>query len=156
MNKCTLTGRLTKDPALYRTENSIMARYTLAVDALKRDGETRTNFISCVTFNKSAEFAEKYLHKGMKIGVVGHIQTGSYKNKEGVTIYTTDVVVEEHEFLESKSGSQTQASASTATQSSNTTASKDDSPFANVAEDNPFGMGSDNPFAAADVDSPFD
>ena len=81
-----------------------IARYTLAVDRrFKRDGEATADFISCVTFGKSAEFAEKYLHQGTKIVVTGRIQTGSYTNKDGQRVYTTDVVVEEQEFAESKS-----------------------------------------------------
>lgn len=114
MNKVVLLGRLTKDPEVRYTsgENTMaIARYTLAVDRrYQRDGESTADFISCVTFGKNAEFAEKYLHKGTKIAVVGRIQTGSYTNKDGVKVYTTDVVVEEHEFAESKnSGSNSNA-----------------------------------------------
>ena len=84
-----------------------MARYTLAVDRrFKRDGDATADFIPCVAFGKQAEFAEKYLRQGMKIAVVGRIQTGSYTNKDGVKVYTTDVVVEEQEFVESKSSQQ--------------------------------------------------
>ena len=80
-----------------------IARYTLAVDRkIKRDGEQNADFINCVAFGKRGEIAEKYLKKGTKIIVTGRIQTGSYKNKDGQTVYTTDVVVEEHEFCESK------------------------------------------------------
>lgn len=104
MNKVILCGRLTKDvEARYSTQgadNLCIARYTLAVD--RKDREQNADFINCVAFGKSGEFAEKYLHKGMKILVVGRIQTGSYKNNEGKMVYTTDVVVEEHEFVESK------------------------------------------------------
>ena len=104
MNKVILIGRLTADPEIkYSTDNqSTIARYRLAVDRrFKKEGQPDADFISCVTFGKSAEFAEKYLKKGKKIAVVGRIQTGSY-DKDGQTIYTTDVVVEEHEFVESK------------------------------------------------------
>lgn len=105
-NKVILTGRLTKDPEVRYSqgENAMcIARYNLAVDRRGKDKET--DFISCVAFGKSGEFAEKYLRKGMKILVSGRIQTGSYKNKDGQTVYTTDVVVEEHEFCESKKDS---------------------------------------------------
>lgn len=103
MNKVVLIGRLTKDPVVTRTANDTMVgRYTLAVD--RRKGES--DFISCTTFNRGAEFAERYLHKGTKIAVVGRIQTGSYKNRDGNTVYTTDVVVEEHEFVERRSDAQ--------------------------------------------------
>lgn len=81
-----------------------MARYTLAVDRrYKKEGEQSADFIQCVTFGKSAEFAEKYLKKGTKIAISGRIQTGSYKDQEGRTVYTTDVVVEEHDFAGAKS-----------------------------------------------------
>ena len=84
-----------------------IARYTLAVDRkFKRDGEPTADFLNCVAFGRSGEFAEKYLHKGTKIAVVGRIQTGSYTNREGQKVYTTDVVVEEQEFAESKNASQ--------------------------------------------------
>lgn len=106
MNKCALLGRLTREPDIrYSTgENAIaIARYTLAVDRrFKRDGEQSADFINCIVFGKGAEFAEKYLHKGTKIAVIGHIQTGSYTNKDGVKVYTTDVVIDEQEFAESK------------------------------------------------------
>ena len=83
-----------------------MAKYTLAVDRrFKKDGEQSVDFISCVTFGKSAEFAEKYLRKGTKIAITGRIQTGSYTNRDGQKVYTTDVVVEEQEFAESKAAS---------------------------------------------------
>lgn len=106
MNKVSLIGRLTKDPEIrYLADgNSIcIARYNLAVDRrYKRDDEQSADFISCVSFGKSGEFAEKYLHKGMKIGVSGRLQTGSYTKDDGTKVYTTDVVVEEHYFCESK------------------------------------------------------
>lgn len=109
MNKVILIGRLTHDPEVKYTQGqnaSAVARYSLAVDRkFKRDGEANADFIQCVAFGKPAEFAEKYLRKGMKIAVVGRILTGSYTNKEGVKVYTTDVVVEEHEFCESRSAS---------------------------------------------------
>ena len=108
MNKVILIGRLTKDPDIrYSQGNSDMAvaRYTLAVDRRfgKRDGDQTADFIPCVAFGKSAAFAERYLHQGMKIAVNGRIQTGSYTNRDGVKVYTTDVIVEDQEFVESKS-----------------------------------------------------
>lgn len=107
MNKVILTGRLTKDPEVrYSTgaNATCVARYTLAVDRrFKKDGEASADFINCVAFGKTGEFAEKYLTKGTKIAVVGRIQTGSYTDKDtGKKVYTTDIVVEEHEFCESK------------------------------------------------------
>ena len=115
MNKTILMGRLTRDPEIRYTQgdNSMcIARYTLAVDRrfAQRDesGNTPADFIPCVAFGKSGEFVEKYLKKGMKIAVTGRIQTGSYTNKEGVKVYTTEVVVEDQEFAESKKDGNTQ------------------------------------------------
>ncbi len=110
MNKVILMGRLTRDPEVRYSagENSTaVARYTLAVDRrFRRDGSDQTaDFIGCVAFGRSAEFAEKYLHQGTKICVTGRIQTGSYTNREGQKVYTTDVVVEDQEFAESKAAS---------------------------------------------------
>ena len=107
MNKVILLGRLTRDPEVRYSaggENSTaIARYTLAVDRrLRKEGENNTDFINCVSFGNTAVFAEKYFRQGTKIAITGRIQTGSYTNKEGVRIYTTDVVVEEQEFAESK------------------------------------------------------
>lgn len=99
MNKVILIGRLTKDPEVRRTNEGIaVVRYTLAVDYKGKGKEA--DFISCITFGKSGEFAEKYLRKGTKIAVEGRIQTGSYTNKDGQKVYTTDVVIENHEFCE--------------------------------------------------------
>lgn len=110
MNKVILMGRLTRDPEVrYSTGENAMAvaRYSLAVDRrFKRDGEPSADFINCVAFGKAGEFAEKYLQKGTKITVAGRIQTGSYTNKDGVKVYTTDIVVEEQEFAESKAASE--------------------------------------------------
>ncbi len=107
MNKVILMGRLTRDPEVRYTQGDnqmAIARYTLAVDRrFNRSGDENTaDFISCVAFGKSGEFAERYLRKGTKIAVTGRIQTGSYTNKDGVKVYTTDVVVEDQEFAESK------------------------------------------------------
>ena len=109
MNKVILMGRLTRDPEVRYSggENpTAVARFSLAVDRrFKRQGEADADFINCVAFGKIAEFAERYLKQGTKVAAVGRIQTGSYTNKEGQRVYTTDVVVEEIEFAESK-GSQ--------------------------------------------------
>lgn len=109
MNKAILMGRLTRDPEVRYSagENSMaIARYTLAVDRrFKRDGEATADFISCVAFGRSAEFAEKYFRQGIKIAVSGRIQTGSYTNRDGQKVYTTEVVVEDQEFAESKNAS---------------------------------------------------
>ena len=107
MNKVLLMGRLTRDPDVRYSQGAnatAVARYTLAVDRrFKRDNDTQTaDFISCVAFGRSAEFAEKYLHQGTKLVVTGRIQTGSYTNKDGQRVYTTDVIVEDQEFAESK------------------------------------------------------
>ncbi|MFV0527532.1 MAG: single-stranded DNA-binding protein [Lachnospiraceae bacterium] len=106
MNKAILMGRLTRDPEVRYAagDNALaIARYTLAVDRrFKRNGEPTADFIQCVVFGKSAEFAEKYFRQGIKVAVSGRIQTGSYTNKEGQKVYTTEVVVEDQEFAESK------------------------------------------------------
>ena len=101
-------GRLTRDPNISYSSGerqTTVARYTLAVDRRRRSdgGEQTADFISCVAFDRAAEFAEKYLHQGTKIAVTGRIQTGSYTNRDGQKVYTTDVVIEEQEFAESKS-----------------------------------------------------
>ena len=110
MNKVILMGRLTRDPEVRYSqgENALaIARYTLAVDrrAARREGEPTADFINCVAFGRSAEFAERYLRQGTKIVVSGRIQTGSYTNRDGQKVYTTEVVVEESEFAESKANS---------------------------------------------------
>lgn len=106
MNKVIIMGRLTRDPEIrYAQADSAIpvARYTLAVNRYRRNGgEQQADFIPCVVFRKGAEFAEKYLHQGMKLLVSGHIQTGNYVNKEGQKVYTTEVVVTEQEFAEKK------------------------------------------------------
>lgn len=111
MNKVILMGRLTRDPEVRYSQGenaTAVARYTLAVDRRfnRNNDEQTADFITCVAFGRSGEFAEKYLHKGTKIAVTGRIQTGSYTNKDGVRVYTTEVVVEDQEFAESKSASQ--------------------------------------------------
>ena len=113
MNKVILMGRLTRDPEIRYSQGekaTAVARYTLAVDrSYRRDGENNADFIGCVAFGRTAEFAEKYFRQGTKIAIVGRIQTGSYVNKDGVKVYTTDVVVDEQEFAESKAASQNNA-----------------------------------------------
>ena len=110
MNKVILMGRLTRDPEVRYTQGEepmAIARFTLAVDRRgKRDGEASADFPSCVCFRRTAEFIEKYAHQGTKLVVVGRIQTGSYTNRDGQKVYTTDVVVEEAEFAESKAAAQ--------------------------------------------------
>lgn len=109
MNKVILMGRLTRDPEVRYTQgNNSMAvgRYTLAVDRrFKKDGEATADFINCVAFGKQAEFAERYFRQGLKVIISGRIQTGSYTNREGRKVYTTDIVVEEQDFAESKGDS---------------------------------------------------
>ncbi len=107
MNRVILIGRLTRDPEVRYSQGenaTAVARYTLAVDRRfnRNNDEQNADFIGCVAFGRAGEFAEKYLHKGTRIAVTGRIQTGSYTNKDGVKVYTTDVVVEDHEFVESK------------------------------------------------------
>ncbi|MDY5976272.1 MAG: single-stranded DNA-binding protein [Anaerovoracaceae bacterium] len=110
MNKVILMGRLTRDPDIKYTQGEksmAIARYTLAVDRRgRKEGETSADFISCVAFDRAAEFAEKYFHQGTKVVVTGRIQTGSYTNKDGQKVYTTDIVVEDQEFAESKAAGQ--------------------------------------------------
>ena len=135
MNKVILMGRLTRDPEVRYTqgENQMaVARYTLAVDRRfnRNNDENTADFISCVAFGKSGEFAERYLRKGTKIAVTGRIQTGSYTNKDGVKVYTTDVVVEDQEFAESKNSS-----------------SNSDGGYGNNNYGNNFGGGSSQPAA---------
>lgn len=117
MNKAILIGRLTRDPDVRTAQSGTkVARYTLAVDRpYKKDGDAQTaDFISCVAFNKTADFAEMYLHQGMKIAVEGRIQTGSYTKQDGTKVYTTDVLVNNHEFVESKNAQSTQNAAAQA------------------------------------------
>ena len=107
MNRVILIGRLTRDPEVRYSQGenaTAVARYTLAVDRrFTRNGDENTaDFIGCVAFGRAGEFAEKYFRKGTKVAITGRIQTGSYTNRDGVKVYTTDVVVEEQEFAESK------------------------------------------------------
>lgn len=107
MNKVVLIGRLTADPDIRHTQSGkCVASYRLAVDRVfKSDGQPEADFINCVAWGKSGEFCQKYLHKGMKIALEGRIQTGSYTKDDGTKVYTTDVIVEHHEFCESKRSS---------------------------------------------------
>lgn len=107
MNSVNLVGRLTRDPEIKYTNNGAsIARFSIAVDRrFAKEGEQTADFINCVAFGKTAEFIEKYFHKGNRIGLGGRIQTGSYKNKDGATVYTTDVIAENVEFVESKGSS---------------------------------------------------
>ena len=110
MNKVFLMGRLTRDPEVRYSQGEepiAIARYTLAIDRRARrdvNNDQTADFISCVAFRKNGEFAEKYLRQGTKIAISGRIQTGSYTNKDGIKVYTTEVVVDEQEFAESKKG----------------------------------------------------
>ncbi len=109
MNKVILMGRLTRDPDIRYSQGdrpTAVARYTLAVNrTYKREGDPDADFINCVAFGRQAEFAEKYFRKGIRIVISGRIQTGSYTNRDGAKVYTTDIVVEDQEFAESKSAS---------------------------------------------------
>lgn len=107
MNKVIITGRFTRDPETrYNDQKMAISRFTLAVDRrYSREGESTADFIPCIAFNKTAEFIEKYMQKGTKIAVEGRIQTGSYTNRDGNKVYTTDVVADSVEFCESKNAS---------------------------------------------------
>ena len=135
MNKSILVGRLTRDPQVRYSQGenaNVVARFTIAVNRRfkNNEGNYDADFINCVAFGKSAEFIEKYFKKGMAIGILGRIQTGNYTNKDGVKVYTTDVVVEEAEFVESKNSGG--ASASSNTPTNNNTSSNDD--FMNIPD----------------------
>lgn len=139
MNKVILMGRLTRDPEIRyanNENNTCIANYTLAVDRrFKRQGEEQTaDFIRCVAMGKSGEFAEKYLHQGTKIAVEGRIQTGSYTNKEGQKVYTTDVFVESQEFAESKAASQQNGNGQAATPQRPKSAKADNDGFMNIPD----------------------
>ena len=107
MNTSIILGRLTKNPDIKVSQSGMtIARFTLAVNrGYKKDQKQEADFINCVAFGRAGEFAEKYFHKGIKVLVTGRIQTGSYTNKDGQKVYTTDVIIEEQEFAESKSAS---------------------------------------------------
>lgn len=106
MNNVILMGRLTKDPELKTTQSGLsFCRFTVAVDRYSKDGEDKTDFINCVAWRKTAEFIDNYFSKGQRIALAGSIQTGSYTDKDGRTVYTTDVLVDKAEFCESKKNS---------------------------------------------------
>lgn len=127
MNKVMLIGRIVRDPEIRAAGSTTVAKYTLAVDRkYKKDGEPTADFINCIAFGKLADFAEKYLAKGTKVAVEGRIQTGSYTNKDGNKVYTTDVIVESTEFCESKSSQKSSAG------STNTNQKAD---FVNIADE---------------------
>ena len=138
MNKVILVGRLTRDPEVRYSQGenqTAIARYTLAVDRrFKRDGEPTADFINCVVFGKSAEFAEKYFRQGLRVAISGRITTGSYTNKDGIKVYTTEVTVEDQEFAESKAESEAnKTSVQQATQTNTTTGGE----FMNIPDDIP-------------------
>lgn len=147
MNKVILMGRLTRDPEVrYASGDNQMAiaRYTLAVDRRfnRNNSDQTADFINCVAFGKAGEFAEKYFRKGIKIAVSGRIQTGSYTNKDGQKVYTTEVVVDDQEFAESKNASQ--GSAGGYVEATNTAPAADlNDDFMNV----PDGIDEELPFA---------
>lgn len=120
MNVAILCGRLTKSPEekiiAGANGNTTVSRFTLAVDRrqAKKEGEPTADFINCVAFGKTAEFINKYFTKGRRIGITGRIQTGSYTNKDGAKVYTTDVVAETAEFIDSKNDAQAQTQTETA------------------------------------------
>lgn len=151
MNKVILMGRLTRDPDVKYTAGDnpmAIARYTLAVDRrFKRDGEATADFISCIAFGRAAEFAEKYFRQGIRIVVSGRIQTGSYTNRDGNKVYTTDVVVEEQEFAENKNSaagnSNAQSNTAAGQQSENQGVSIDADGFMNI----PDGIDEELPFS---------
>ncbi len=145
MNKVILTGRFVKDPDVRysnREKTTAVAKFTLAVDRrFKGDGNPTADFINCVAFGKSGEFIEKYFRKGMKANICGRIQTGSYTSKDGNKVYTTDVLVEEIEFGESKSSNQ--QSAAPANPSNAVNPMTDENGFMNI----PDGIDEELPFA---------
>lgn len=106
MNTVSLVGRFAREPEVKYTDGGLsIARFNLAVDRrFKKEGEQNADFISCIAFGKTAEFIEKYFHKGQRIGLNGRIQTGSYTNKDGDKVYTTDIVADNVEFVESAGG----------------------------------------------------
>jgi len=117
MNNVSLVGRLVRDPEVRygQNESVSVAKFSLAVERrFKRDGEPTVDFINCTVFGKSAEFTEKYFRKGMRVAITGRIQTGSYKNKDGQTVFTTEIIVESQEIAQSKSESNESSTSSNA------------------------------------------
>lgn len=144
MNKVILMGRLTRDPEVRYTQGdkpTAVARYTLAVNrTYKRQGEPDADFINCVAFGRAGEFAEKYFKQGIRIIISGRIQTGSYTNRDGVKVYTTDIIVESQEFAESKSSGRP---AETPDSSGCPMETPDDNGFTNI----PDGLDEELPFS---------
>ena len=117
MNNVSLVGRLVRDPEVRygQNESVSVAKFSLAVERrFKRDGDPTVDFINCTVFGKSAEFTKKYFRKGMRVAITGRIQTGSYKNKDGQTVFTTEIIVESQEIAQSKSESNESSTASNA------------------------------------------
>ncbi len=146
MNKVILMGRLTRDPEVRYSQGAnptAIARYTLAVERrFKRDGEPTADFINCVALGKAGELAEKYFRQGLKVTVAGRIQTGSYTNRDGVKVYTTDVFVEEQEFAESKNSENANANANSNSNPNSTQANTSDG-YMNI----PDGVDDELPFS---------
>ena len=141
MNKVILMGRLTRDPEMRGEGATPVTRYSLAVDRrFSRNEENNTDFINIVAFGKGAEFASKYFKKGTKVLVTGRIQTGSYTNKDGQKVYTTDVVAEDQEFAESQNASGNGGQSESYASSGNAVA--DDGDFMNISD----GVKDDMPF----------
>ena len=138
MNKWVGVGRIVRDPEVrysQRENTTAIARYTLAVDRrFKRDGEPTADFINCVVFGKSAEFAEKYFRQGLRVAISGRITTGSYTNKDGIKVHTTEVTVEEQEFAESKAESEANKTSNQRATQTNTTNGGE---FVNIPDDIP-------------------
>ena len=144
MNKVILTGRFTRDPEIkYTNDGTSIARFSIAVNRrfVKEGSDQKADFLNCIAFGKSAEFIEKYFSKGMKADLSGRIQTGSYTNRDGQKVYTTDIVVEEIEFGESKNSNQ--QSAAPANPSNAVNPMTDENGFMNI----PDGIDEELPFA---------
>lgn len=140
MNNVCEVGRLTRDPEVRYSQGgnaTCVARYTLAVARpfKNSEGKQDADFISCVAFGKAGEFAEKYLKQGMMVGVTGRIQTGSYTDKDGKKVYTTDVIVATQEFCEKKGNTTDGGNSSAASKSSNNKGNKPDDGFMNIPDD---------------------
>lgn len=137
MNRVILMGRLTRDPEVKYSQGEkamAIARYTLAVDRRGKKDEQNADFINCVAFDKAGEFAEKYFRQGMRVLISGRIQTGSYTNKDGVKVYTTDVVIEDQEFADSKGSGTDSGSAPRQTSRPTPQAASSDG-FMNIPDD---------------------
>ena len=135
MNKVIIVGRLTRDPDIRTTANSTMASFSVAVDRrYKQEGQPDADFPRVIAWGKTAEFIEKYFHKGMKIAIEGRIQTGSYQNQNGQTIYTTDVIAEEVEFVESKAASQSSGGSGNTSQPAQSAPQTTDDGWMNIPE----------------------